>query len=199
MYSINLVLFYEISDQLFSPRSARSFSLRSNLFCNRLNHRMVKHLEFQLDPWRLGSVYTRPWPCAFICHHCSHRDYFFNHPDQTNYPIRRKNTDQNTHYQHYLSFLEGLNRSFCRRKEKNSTGLYSSRLSADGPFRIGFITQEHFTVDSFELTAVYCPHSYNFSGNLFLVDPTRVYPMDMDPSQAMRLVVSGGVSQTGTI
>ena len=71
------------------------------------------------------------------------------------------------------------------------------QLSADGPYRIGFITQEHFTVDSFELTAVYCPHSYNFSGNLFLVDASRVYPMDMDPSQAMRLIVSGGVSQTG--
>ena len=37
-----------------------------------------------------------------------------------------KNTDQNTHHQYYLSFLEGFNRSFCRRKEKNSTGLYSS-------------------------------------------------------------------------
>ena len=94
--------------------------------------------------------------------------------------------------------LKDLTEAFVGEKKKFDRPVLV-QLSADGPFRIGFITQEHFTVNSFELTAVYFPHSYNFSGNLFLVDPTRVYPMDMDPSQAMRLVVSGGVSQTGTI
>ena len=92
--------------------------------------------------------------------------------------------------------LKDLTEAFVGEKKKFDRPVLV-QLSADGPYRIGFITQEHFKVDSFELTAVYCPHSYNFSGNLFLVEANRVYPMDMDPSQAMRLIVSGGVSQTG--
>tara|TARA_B100000963_G_C22540110_1_gene631770 strand:+ start:74 stop:643 length:570 start_codon:yes stop_codon:yes gene_type:complete len=94
--------------------------------------------------------------------------------------------------------LKDLTEAFVGEKKKFDRPVLV-QLSADGPFRIGFITQENFVVNSFELTAVYCPHSYNFSGNLFLVDTSRVHPVDIDPSQAMRLIVSGGVSQTGKI
>ncbi len=89
--------------------------------------------------------------------------------------------------------LKDLTEAFVGEKKKfNSPVLV--QLSADGPYRIGFITQEDFTTKEHQLTAVYCPHSYNFSGNLFLVEPHRVSPLSMDPAQAMRLIVSGGVS-----
>lgn len=65
----------------------------------------------------------------------------------------------------------------------------------DGVDRIGFITQEDLS--NFEIenrVAVYFPHSYNFSGNLFLVDPSFVTPLNVDPSDAMKFAVSAGVT-----
>lgn len=65
----------------------------------------------------------------------------------------------------------------------------------DGVDRICFITLEE--LDSLHIhnrIAVYCPHSYNFSGNLFLVEPGRVRPLDIDPSEAMKFAVSAGVT-----
>jgi uncharacterized membrane protein len=66
----------------------------------------------------------------------------------------------------------------------------------DGVDRIGFITEDNLNLLNIEnRVAVYCPHSYNFSGNLFLVDPNRITPLDVDPSDAMKFAVSAGVTQ----
>lgn len=65
----------------------------------------------------------------------------------------------------------------------------------DGVDRICFITSGDLgkmKID--ERIAVYCPHSYNFSGNLFLVDPARVRPLDIDPADAMKFAVSAGIT-----
>jgi uncharacterized membrane protein len=91
--------------------------------------------------------------------------------------------------------LKDLTEAFVGEKKKFNRPVLV-QLSEDGPYRIGFITQENFSPNEHKLTAVYCPHSYNFSGNLFLVEPSRVHPLAMDPAQAMRLIVSGGVSQS---
>jgi len=42
--------------------------------------------------------------------------------------------------------------------------------------------------------AVYLPQSYNFAGNLIIVDREQVTPMSADPGEVMKLIVSGGVS-----
>lgn len=66
----------------------------------------------------------------------------------------------------------------------------------DGVERIGFITRSDMSDFAIEnRVAVYFPHSYNFSGNLFLVDPTFVTPLDVDPSDALKFAVSAGVTQ----
>lgn len=66
----------------------------------------------------------------------------------------------------------------------------------DGVDRIGFITETDLRVLQIQnRIAVYCPHSYNFSGNLFLVEPTRIKPVDIDPADAMKFAVSAGVTQ----
>ncbi len=60
---------------------------------------------------------------------------------------------------------------------------------------VGFVTQE--TLEHLGLTshvAVYCPHSYNFSGQLYVVPATQVQPLDVASADAMAFVVSGGVS-----
>ncbi|MFO7799049.1 DUF502 domain-containing protein [Rhodohalobacter sp.] len=67
---------------------------------------------------------------------------------------------------------------------------------ADGLDRIGFITERDLSILNIEnRVAVYCPHSYNFSGNLFLVDPERVQILKIDPANAMKFAVSAGVTQ----
>lgn len=61
--------------------------------------------------------------------------------------------------------------------------------------KVGFVTREDLSVLKLPgYISVYLPHSYNFSGNHFLVDRRMVDPLDMNGSDAMKFVVSGGVS-----
>jgi uncharacterized membrane protein len=60
---------------------------------------------------------------------------------------------------------------------------------------IGFATRE--SLDSIGIKdsmAVYLPQSYNFAGNLIIVDREQIIPMSADPGEVMKLIVSGGVS-----
>lgn len=62
--------------------------------------------------------------------------------------------------------------------------------------RLGFITQSNLaTLGLEDKVAVYFPHSYNFSGNVFIVDQSCVMPVEMESSQAMKFIVSGGVAK----
>ncbi len=59
----------------------------------------------------------------------------------------------------------------------------------------GFITSEDLSnIGLPGHVAVYFPHSYNFSGNLFIVDKKYVKPIDGNNSEIMKYIVSGGVS-----
>lgn len=61
--------------------------------------------------------------------------------------------------------------------------------------KVGFITRSDLQeLDLPGFISVYLPHSYNFSGNHFLVDRDMVKPLNMSGSDAMKFVVSGGVS-----
>ena len=60
---------------------------------------------------------------------------------------------------------------------------------------IGFATRD--SLDSIGIKdsiAVYLPQSYNFAGNLIIVDREQIMPMSADPGEVMKLIVSGGVS-----
>ena len=66
----------------------------------------------------------------------------------------------------------------------------------DGVDRIGFITESNLDLFNLEnRVAVYFPHSYTFSGNLFFVDPAKVTPININPAEAMKFAVSAGVTQ----
>lgn len=69
-------------------------------------------------------------------------------------------------------------------------------LTADHSVRLmGFVTQESLRHLGLEgQVAVYCPHSYNFSGQLYVVASTQVQPLDVASADAMAFVVSGGVA-----
>lgn len=61
--------------------------------------------------------------------------------------------------------------------------------------KLGFLTEEDLSrLGEKEKVAVYFPHSYNFSGELFIVPKNQVKPIDINPAVAMKFIVSGGVS-----
>ena len=62
--------------------------------------------------------------------------------------------------------------------------------------KLGFITQEDVSKLGVEgdKVAVYFPHSYNFSGELFIVPSKHVKKIDGPPADIMKFIVSGGVA-----
>ncbi|MFP4096109.1 MAG: DUF502 domain-containing protein [Cyclobacteriaceae bacterium] len=59
----------------------------------------------------------------------------------------------------------------------------------------GFITQEDLSqLGLVDQVAVYLPHSYNFSGNLYIVPAKMVTPIQASSTDIMKFIVSGGVS-----
>lgn len=63
-----------------------------------------------------------------------------------------------------------------------------------GVFKPGFITQDDLAeLNLHGFVAVYMPHSYAFSGNLFFVERSKVRPFPGDSSELMKFIVSGGV------
>lgn len=70
---------------------------------------------------------------------------------------------------------------------------------SDSMSRLGFITQEDMSgIGEPDLVAVYFPHSYNVSGNVFLVSKDKVKPLKgVKSSEVMKFMVSGGVSPLG--
>ncbi|GBF18832.1 MULTISPECIES: DUF502 domain-containing protein [Arenibacter] len=61
--------------------------------------------------------------------------------------------------------------------------------------KLGFLTEEDLSIlDEKEKVAVYFPHSYNFSGELFIVPRNQVRVINVNPSVVMKFIISGGVS-----
>lgn len=62
--------------------------------------------------------------------------------------------------------------------------------------KLGFLTREDLQQLGIEgkMVAVYFPHSYNFSGEMFIVPSEHVTPIDASPSEVMKFIVSGGAA-----
>ena len=68
-------------------------------------------------------------------------------------------------------------------------------INETGLKKIGFLTQKDLSkIDLPGEVAVYFPLSYSFAGQLCIVSADRVKPLKMSASEAMKFVVSGGVS-----
>ena len=68
-------------------------------------------------------------------------------------------------------------------------------LTPGGAKALGFITRDCLEFLSLsDHVAVYFPQSYNFAGSVLIFPSDRVTPVDVDSSDAMAFVVSGGVS-----
>ena len=68
-------------------------------------------------------------------------------------------------------------------------------LTAGGPKAVGFITRKSLEFLGLPTeVAVYFPQSYNFAGSVLIFPAERVKPLDIESSEAMAFIVSGGVS-----
>lgn len=60
---------------------------------------------------------------------------------------------------------------------------------------VGFVTRDSLeNLGLRDYVAVYLPQSYNFAGNVLLFPKDAVQPLNIESSQAMAFIVSGGVS-----
>jgi len=61
--------------------------------------------------------------------------------------------------------------------------------------KLGFLTEEDLSrIGEKDKVAVYLPHSYNWSGELFLVPRELVHPVEVPPAEVMKFNVSAGVA-----
>ncbi len=63
-------------------------------------------------------------------------------------------------------------------------------------YKLGFVTQNDLTGMNLPGSiAVYVPHSYNFSGDMFILPKDAVTPVvDISSAEVMKFIVSGGVA-----
>ncbi|MCC5936108.1 MAG: DUF502 domain-containing protein [Lunatimonas sp.] len=91
--------------------------------------------------------------------------------------------------------IKDLMSAFVGDKKKFNTPIIV-KLS-ENMHRLGFMTQGDLnTLGEPSLVSVYFPHSYNFSGNLYLVPRENVRVLkNVNSTEIMKFIVSGGVSQ----
>lgn len=91
--------------------------------------------------------------------------------------------------------LKDLIAAFVGDKKKFDKPVLVALTSDLTVLKPGFITQEDLSsLGLIDQVAVYLPHSYNFSGNLYIVPAKYVKPMNATGADVMKFIVSGGVS-----
>lgn len=94
-------------------------------------------------------------------------------------------------YSTVKDFLEG----FAGNKRKFTKPVRVLMRKDPQLWQIGFITQEDLSkICDGDLVAVYLPHSYAVSGVTVLVSRANIIRIDMEPSDAMKMAISGGVA-----
>lgn len=92
--------------------------------------------------------------------------------------------------------VKDLISAFVDNKKRFNKPVLVKMNKESGIYKLGFITQKDLTQLGMgpEFVAVYLPHSYNFSGNVFVVPAVNVKELEASSSEVMKFIVSGGVS-----
>jgi uncharacterized membrane protein len=97
----------------------------------------------------------------------------------------------------FYSAFKDLISAFVGDKKKFNTPVLITINKESNVRKLGFLTQESFDeIGEDDSVAVYCPHSYAFSGEMFIVPKESVKPVSISSAEAMKLIVSGGVSMS---
>lgn len=93
------------------------------------------------------------------------------------------------------SSIKDLLSAFVGDKKKFTQPVLVEMEPGSKLYKMGFLTQEDMSIIGEPgLVAVYLPHSYNFSGNFYIVPKARVSLLSLPSADVMKFVVSGGVS-----
>lgn len=94
----------------------------------------------------------------------------------------------------YSAFNDLFTAFVGKEKKFNQPVLVRVNLNSDLE-KLGFITEENLDIIAAQgKVAVYFPHSYNFSGELFIVSREQVKKLDVNSSELMKFIVSAGLT-----
>lgn len=94
------------------------------------------------------------------------------------------------------SSLNDLFTAFVGKEKKFNVPVIVCMNKENNLWKLGFVTERN--LEDFglkEMVAVYFPHSYAFSGELYLAPSESVKTVNLSPSEVMKFVVSGGVTK----
>jgi uncharacterized membrane protein len=93
------------------------------------------------------------------------------------------------------SSLKDLVGAFVGDKKKFDKPVIVEVNSENQLFQIGFITQSDLSeLGLDDMVSVYLPHSYAISGIHYMMPKSKVKPLNVSATVAMKYIVSGGVS-----
>lgn len=94
----------------------------------------------------------------------------------------------------YSAFNDLLSAFVGKQRKFNKPVIVTVNKEA-GLEKVGFLTEDDLSmIDAKDKVAVYFPHSYNFSGEMFIVPTANVRTLKTNPAQMMKFIVSAGVS-----
>jgi uncharacterized membrane protein len=98
----------------------------------------------------------------------------------------------------FYSAFKDLISAFVGDKKKFKTAVLVTINKESNIKKLGFLTQPELDfLELPEYVMVYCPHSYAFSGEMFILPREQVKVLHISSAEAMKMIVSGGVSTGG--
>ena len=95
------------------------------------------------------------------------------------------------------SAFKDLMSAFVGNKKKFTQPVMVILSKENNVRKLGFLTEQDLSGLGLgaDMVAVYLPHSYNFSGNLFVVPADNVVLINAPAAEVMKFIVSGGVTR----
>ncbi len=99
----------------------------------------------------------------------------------------------------FYSAFKDLISAFVGDKKKFKQGVIVTINRESNIKKMGFLTQEDLNALNLPaMVSVYCPHSYAFSGEMFIVPKENIQLLSISSAEVMKIIVSGGVSINDT-
>lgn len=97
---------------------------------------------------------------------------------------------------HIYSPIKDFTNAFVGNKKRFTKPVLVLTNPMSGIEELGFITQDNLTEwQIHDKVAVYLPYSYSLSGRLVIVSKDQITPLQVDAKDAMKFIVSGGVTE----
>jgi uncharacterized membrane protein len=95
----------------------------------------------------------------------------------------------------FYSAFKDLISAFVGDKKKFKQPVLVTLNKENTIHKIGFLTQESLSqIGEPGFVSVYCPHSYAFSGDMFILPKENIKRLNLSSAEAMKIIISGGVS-----